>query len=79
MPRNRCALTFKSRLLAQHIDAERNIRARLLTCDIAQTRRQTIKCTGEPIHAWRSLHPLLRADGRQKLFKARHRDAQLTF
>ncbi len=56
----------------------RNIRASLLACYIAQTGRQAIKRAGEPVHVWRSLHPLLRADGRQKLFEARHRDAQLT-
>ncbi len=69
------AFAFERRLLAKQIDADRNIRTSLLPCHTAQTGRQAIKRAGEPVHVWRSLDPLLRADGRQKLFETRHRDA----
>src|SRR5262249_1872994 len=72
------ALAFESRLLAEQIDAERNIRAGLLACHLAQTGRETIKRAGNSVHVRRSLDPLLRADGRQKLFDTCHRNAQFT-
>ena len=45
-------LALEGRLLAEHIDANRDIRPGLLTRHLTQTRRQTVKCADNSIHAW---------------------------
>src|ERR1019366_145262 len=71
------ALAFERGLLAEQIDAERKIAARLLARDRAKTGQQAVELVVDLVHVRRGLHRLLCVDRGEERFEAGHGDAYL--
>ncbi len=71
------AAAFERGLLAEQIEAEREIGAGLLPRNVAEARRQPVERAGELVHRLRLLHGALRADLGEEGFDARDGDASI--